>query len=100
MRLKSSFCVKCESDLCVFPLQHLQSLEQELLQEPASVPVYFAVESEFLKAIYVDVQEGNSGDNAPTAWEGKSVSVKLFYEINHNFLITAHDDAPGNCTCE
>ncbi|BFY98506.1 hypothetical protein BsWGS_01546 [Bradybaena similaris] len=49
--------------------QHLQSLEQELLQEAVSVPVYFATESEFLKDIYIDVQEGNAGDNAPTAWE-------------------------------
>ncbi|CAG5120235.1 unnamed protein product [Candidula unifasciata] len=49
--------------------QHLQSLEQELLQEAVSVPVYFATESEFLNDIYLDVQEGNTGDNAPTAWE-------------------------------
>ncbi|CAL1531840.1 unnamed protein product [Lymnaea stagnalis] len=49
--------------------QLLQSLEQELLQEPSSVPVYFTTESEYLDDIYLDVQEGNSGDNAPTAWE-------------------------------
>ncbi|RUS85048.1 hypothetical protein EGW08_007185 [Elysia chlorotica] len=49
--------------------QHLQSLEQELMHEQSTVPVYFALESEYLQDIYVDVQEGNSGDNAPTAWE-------------------------------
>ncbi|GFO13534.1 nicalin [Plakobranchus ocellatus] len=49
--------------------QHLQSLEYELMQEQSTVPVYFALESEYLTDIYVDVQEGNSGDNAPTAWE-------------------------------
>ncbi|XP_059171419.1 BOS complex subunit NCLN-like [Physella acuta] len=49
--------------------QHLQNLEHDLLQEPTTVPVYFATQSEYLEDIYLDVQEGNSGDNAPTAWE-------------------------------
>ncbi|KAH9499321.1 tRNA (cytosine-5-)-methyltransferase ncl1 [Bulinus truncatus] len=49
--------------------QHLQNLEQELLQEPSTVPVYFALESEYINDIYTDVQEGSSGDDAPTAWE-------------------------------
>ncbi|XP_005090447.1 nicalin-1 [Aplysia californica] len=49
--------------------QHLQSLEREIVQEPTSVPVYFALEQEYLKDIYLDVQEGTAGDNAATAWE-------------------------------
>ncbi|KAI8789197.1 BOS complex subunit ncln-like [Biomphalaria glabrata] len=49
--------------------QHLQSLEQDLLVEPSTVPVYFTVESEYINDIYKDIQEGTSGDNAATAWE-------------------------------
>lgn len=48
---------------------HLQSLEKELIAEQSTVPVYFAMESEYIKDIYLDVQEGTSGDNAATAWE-------------------------------
>lgn len=50
-------------------------MEEELVQEQTSVPVYFAVEDENLKGIYEDVQ-GSSGDNAPTAWEGRTKAVR------------------------
>lgn len=77
--------------LCSFYylLKHLQSLEQELLQEAVSVPVYFATESEFLKDIYLDVQEGNAGDNAPTAWEGINC-LYLCPSLNHFFFHFVH----------
>jgi len=56
-------------NLSVEDKHHLQTLEKELIAEQSTVPVYFAMETDYIKDIYLDVQDGSSGDNAPTAWE-------------------------------
>ncbi|XP_071104679.1 BOS complex subunit ncln-like [Haliotis cracherodii] len=48
---------------------HLKGLERDLLSEETVLPVYFAYETPGLGEIYDDIRRGNSGDQAPTAWE-------------------------------
>jgi len=49
--------------------QHLEALEREIVAEQTTVPVYFALEGDYVNDIYQGVQGGTAGDDAASAWE-------------------------------
>jgi len=49
--------------------QHLEALEREIVAEQTTVPVYFALEGEYVNEIYEGVQGGVAGEDAVSAWE-------------------------------
>lgn len=57
------------SKLSADEIDHLQSLERDLMQEDTPLPVFFAHESEELREIYEDLVHGAAADQADSAWE-------------------------------
>ena len=79
-RVKLFFIVECDFvvdcqcvDWCV--CQHLQELEQDLLQEETQLPVFFARETQELMSVYDDISKSVIANSAGSAAEGDDVHL-------------------------
>jgi len=61
--------------MCLFAWQHLQDLEQDLLQEETQLPVFFTRETPELMSIYDDISKSVSANNAGSAAEGEWICL-------------------------
>ena len=68
VRVNSSFHLMAN---VVFVGQHLQELEQDLLQEETQLPVFFTHETAELMSVYDDISKSVSANNAGSAAEGR-----------------------------
>jgi len=55
----------------LFVCQHLQELEQDLLQEETQLPVFFTRETPELMSVYDDISKSVSTNSAGSAAEGE-----------------------------
>jgi len=65
-------CCPVYYSLChfAFVCQHLQELEQDLLEEETQLPVYFTLETPELMSVYDDISKSVGSDSAGSAAEG------------------------------
>ena len=72
--VECDFVVDCQCvDWCV--CQHLQELEQDLLQEETQLPVFFARETQELMSVYDDISKSVIANSAGSAAEGDDVHL-------------------------
>ena len=63
--------------LTIFILQTWIELEKELLSQEIAIPVYFAIETEYLKEVYTKLSSSIGKDSSATAGKGTHLLVRL-----------------------